>query len=185
MSNKLSNKKSIEVVKRNFLNYIKMLDGNKKQLPEHLFNNLFHDKLTGMADGDHITKIHLKEIHSRHFENGCKAKISHLKQVGECSLDVKIRLQNEAGDGHFVRKLITVRDGKVVTLMKYTSSLASLYLQDSSRKLTARPDYYHSGSTVVAPDQRDQIKRFFVEQNAAARQAFQKITIRPKQSCSE
>lgn len=170
-----------------------MLDGNKKQLPEHLFNNLFHDNLTGMADGDHITKIQLKEIHSRHFENGYKAKISHLKQVGKRSLDVKIRLQNETGDGHFVRKLLTVKDGKVVTLMKYTSTLASLYLQDSSKKLTKRPNYYHTGSTIVEctvatatkTDHRDQIKRFFVEQNAAARQAFKKISLRPKQSCSE
>ena len=169
----LSHKKSVEVAHRKFLKYIKMMDGNKKPLPEHLFNDLFHDNLTGWADGDHINKTLLKEMHSCYFENGCKATICHLKQVGKCSVDVKIRLQNEKGDGHFVRKLITVKDGKVVTLMKYTATLASLYVQKSSSKqltLTARPNYYHTGSTVVeatvAPrtktDQFDQkMKRFF------------------------
>ncbi len=166
----LSHKKSVEVAHRKFIKYIKMMDGNKKPLPEHLFNELFHDNLTGLSDGDHINKTLLRDLHSWYFENGCKATICHLKQVGKCSVDVKIRLQNEKGDGHFVRKLITVKDGKVVTLMKYTATLASLYLQKSTRKLTARPNYYHTGSTVVEcsvvqrtkTNQFDQkMKRFF------------------------
>mmetsp|Transcript_25550 Transcript_25550/g.51231 ORF Transcript_25550/g.51231 Transcript_25550/m.51231 type:complete len:173 (-) Transcript_25550:9-527(-) len=107
--------------------------------------------------------------------------------VGKNSLDVKIRLQNEAGEGHFVRKLVTVKDGKIATSMEYTATLASLYVQESSRKLTVlpatRPKYYHSGSTIVectvasdrTTDQRDQMRRFFIEKNAAARRAFHNL----------
>mmetsp|Transcript_26682 Transcript_26682/g.45414 ORF Transcript_26682/g.45414 Transcript_26682/m.45414 type:complete len:162 (-) Transcript_26682:78-563(-) len=106
--------------------------------------------------------------------------------VGKNSLDVKIRLQNEAGDGHFVRKLVTVKDGKIATPMEYTATLSSLYVQESSTKLTVpatRPKYYHSGSTIVectvasdrTTDQRDQMRRFFIEKNAAARRAFHNL----------
>jgi len=108
--------------------------------------------------------------------------------VGKNSLDVKIRLQNEAREGHFVRKLVTVRDGKIATSMEYTATLASLYVQESSRKLTVtvpatRPKYYYSGSTIVectvasdrTTDQRDQIRRFIIEKNAAARRAFHNL----------
>mmetsp|Transcript_4421 Transcript_4421/g.6442 ORF Transcript_4421/g.6442 Transcript_4421/m.6442 type:complete len:143 (+) Transcript_4421:177-605(+) len=129
-----------------------------------------------MADGHHITRMQLKEKHSCYFENGYRAKISHLK----------IRLQNEAGEGHFVRKLVTVKDGKIATSMEYTATLASLYVQESSRKLTVpatRPNYYYSGSTIVectvasdrTTDQRDQIRRFFIEKNAAARRVFHNL----------
>eukprot|EP00984_Skeletonema_dohrnii_P039119 scaffold43137_cov144-Skeletonema_dohrnii-CCMP3373.AAC.2 len=175
-----------------------MLDGSEKPLPEHQFDALFHEDITGMADGHLITRMQLKEKHSCYFENGYKAKISHLKQVGKNSLDVKIRLQNEAGEGHFVRKLVTVRDGKIATSMEYTATLASLYVQESSRKLTVpatatRPKYYYSGSTKVeckvasdrTTNQRDQMRRFFIEKNAAARRAFHNFSAPMRQTGSE
>lgn len=143
--------------------------------------------ITGMVDGHYITRTQLKEMHSCLFENGCRAKIAHLKPVGKCSLDVKIRLQDETGDGYFVRKLITIRDGKVANSMEYTATLASLYLQDSLRKLTvARPDSTIVECTTASAteaDQRNQMRRNFMEKNAAACQAFKKMRIiRPKES---
>ena len=187
MTHKQSHKKSLAVALRNFVNYIKMLDGSEKPLPEHQFDALFHNNITGMADGHLMTRMQLKEKHSCYFENGYRAKISHLKQVGKNSLDVKIRLQNEAGEGHFVRKLVTVRDGKIATSMEYTATLASLYVQESSRKLN------YSGSTIVectvasdrTTDQRDQMKRFFTEKNAAARRAFHNLSAPLRQTGSE
>ena len=46
-----SKEKSLEVAQSNFLNYIKMLDGSKKPLPEHLFHQVLHENVTGMVDG--------------------------------------------------------------------------------------------------------------------------------------
>jgi hypothetical protein len=65
--------------------------------------------------------------------------------------------------------------------MKYTATLASLYPKDQDKKLT-RPRHYYTGSTVVECavasdrkiDQRDQIKQFFIEKNAAARRVLKK-----------
>mmetsp|Transcript_25551 Transcript_25551/g.51233 ORF Transcript_25551/g.51233 Transcript_25551/m.51233 type:complete len:192 (-) Transcript_25551:49-624(-) len=184
MTHKQSHKKSLAVAQRNFVNYIKMLDGSEKPLPEHHFDALFHGDITGMADGHHITRMQLKEKHSCFLKMVTGRRF--LTQVGKNSLDVKIRLQNEAGDGHFVRKLVTVKDGKIATSMEYTATLASLYVQESSTKLTVpatRPKYYHSGSTIVectvasdrTTDQRDQMRRFFIEKNAAARRAFHNL----------
>mmetsp|Transcript_6917 Transcript_6917/g.10093 ORF Transcript_6917/g.10093 Transcript_6917/m.10093 type:complete len:142 (-) Transcript_6917:14-439(-) len=130
-------------------------------------------------------------ISSIFHDNGCKAKIAHynLKPVGNCSLDVKIRLQNERGEGCIVRKLITVRDGKVAYLMEYSARLASLYLQDSSRKLTgARLDsaLVECTASATETDQRNQMRRYFMEKNAVACQAFKMMRIiRPKQSSDE
>jgi hypothetical protein len=192
MTQKLSHKKSLEVAQSNFQNYMAQLDGSMKPFPEHLFDEVFHDDVTGMAEGHLITRIQLKEIHSGYFEKGSKATILHLKQVGKCSLDVKIRLQNDTGD-YFIRKLFTIRDGKIATSMKYTVTLASFYPKDSAKKLT-RPRHYYTGSTAVEfavvsdrkINQRDQVKHFFIEQNAAARRAFKKMRIHHKtRSCSE
>ena len=149
-----------------------------------------------MADGHHITRIQLKEIHSSYFTNGCEASLCRIKQVGKNALDVKIRLQNETGDGHFVRKLLTIsRDGKVATSMTYTATFASLYPKDSV-KMRRRPRYYYTGSTIVecavAADRetyqryqvmdKNQIRLFFVERNAAARRALKKCGFIPRQA---
>mmetsp|Transcript_25550 Transcript_25550/g.51232 ORF Transcript_25550/g.51232 Transcript_25550/m.51232 type:complete len:94 (-) Transcript_25550:328-609(-) len=80
MTHKQSHKKSLAVAQRNFVNYIKMLDGSEKPLPEHRFDALFHEDITGMADGHHITRMQLKEKHSCYFENGYRAKISHSRE---------------------------------------------------------------------------------------------------------
>jgi len=191
MTQKLSHEQSLEIAQSNWRKYVAQLDGSKKSLPEHLFDEVFHEDVTGMSDGHLITRIQLKEIHSEYFESGSKATILHLKQVGKCSLDIKIRLQNETGD-YFVRTLLTVRDGKVATSMKYTATLASLYPEDQDKKLT-RPRHYYTGSTAVECavasdrkiDQRDQIKHFFIEKNAAARRVLKKMTIHPKTSSSQ
>ena len=58
----LSQEKSLEVAQSNYLKYISQLDGNKRPLDEQLFDNIFHEDITGMADGHRITRIQLKEI---------------------------------------------------------------------------------------------------------------------------
>ena len=144
-----------------------------------------------MINGRYFTRNELIEMHSEYFEQGSKGKVIQLNQVGKNQLDVKIHIKNENGD-LFQRKLFTVNNGKVVTTMKYTATLASMYPNDSAK--STRPRYYYAGSTIVecevASDRKtqqksDQMKHFFIDKKVAACNAFQKIRIKPQpQTCS-
>lgn len=175
---KLSQEQSIEKASNAYQAYMAALDGNKKELPGHLFDELTDVNITGMVNGRHITRKELIAMHSEYFESGTKATIMHLKRVGKNQLDAKVRLHNDNGD-RFLRKLLTVRNGKIVAFIKYTSTLASMYPSDSDKKQT-RPRHYYAGSTIVecavATDtkthhKRDQVNHFFTE-------AFEKIGIK-------
>lgn len=175
---KTKEEQSIEKARNAYQAYMAALDGNKKKLPEHLFDELTDANITGMVNGRHITRKELVAMHSEYFESGTKATIMHLKRVGNNQLDAKVRLHNENGD-RFLRKLLTVRNGKIVAFIKYTSTLASMYPSDSAKKQT-RPRYYYAGSTIVecavASDtkthhKRDQVHHFFTE-------TFEKIGIK-------
>ena len=145
---KISQKESLEKATDAIVAYVSLLDGTKKKLPEDLFDEIYQTNFTGIIDNRHfITRQDLKEIHSGYFMDGCNAKIIHLRQVGECSIDMKLRLHSEKGD-LFIRKLYTIKDGKVATVMKYTATLASMYPSDSAKK-QLRPRHYYSGSTIV------------------------------------